>query len=60
MINLHTSKPEGLDAETVEVLTSFGAQISEIVANTWYQIKLREKEAARQLLLEVSCPCPGG
>ncbi len=35
-----------------ELLSSLGGQISEIVANAWLRMKLREKEAARQVLLE--------
>lgn len=39
------------DAE-MELLTSFSQQLSEIVANAWLRMKLEEKEAARQLLLQ--------
>lgn len=38
--------------DDLEVYASLGAQISEIVANAWFRMKLNEKEAARQLLLE--------
>lgn len=52
VINL--SFPAGLELapETRQWLTSIGQQISEIVANAWLQMKLKEKEAARQALLE--------
>lgn len=52
VINL--SFPAGLDLspETHQWLTSIGQQISEIVANAWLQMKLKEKESARQALLE--------
>lgn len=36
----------------VELLASVGTQVAEIVSNTWLRIKLTEKEAARQVLLE--------
>lgn len=52
MINLHHPSAQEFDAETYELLSSIGTQISESVANAWFQIKLKEKEAARQLLLE--------
>lgn len=51
VVNLHNPSAEPLDEEHQELLSSFGIQISEIVANAWLQIKLREKEAARQMLL---------
>jgi len=35
-----------------DLLASLGSQVSEIVANAWYRMKLNEKEAARQMLLE--------
>lgn len=35
-----------------ELLASLGGQISEIVGNAWLRMKLKEKEAARRLLLE--------
>ncbi|MGD8457143.1 MAG: histidine kinase [Anaerolineales bacterium] len=52
VINLHYPFADPLDEERILLLESFGAQISEIVANAWLQIKLREKEAARMLLLD--------
>lgn len=39
-------------SDDFELLASLGAQISEIVANAWFRMKLNEKEAARQMLLE--------
>ena len=38
--------------DDVEILSTIGPQISEIVANAWLRLKLTEKEHARQLLLE--------
>ncbi len=38
--------------EDFELLNTLGTQISEIVANAWLRLKLAEKEAARQALLE--------
>jgi signal transduction histidine kinase len=35
-----------------DLLANLGGQISEIVANAWFRMKLNEKEAARQMLLE--------
>lgn len=52
VILLHAPSLTALDEESEAMLSSFGVQISEIVANAWFQIKLREKEAARQMLLE--------
>ena len=52
VINLHLLPEQSLDEEMLAVLESVGTKISEVVANAWLQIKLREKEAARQLLLE--------
>jgi signal transduction histidine kinase len=52
VINLHYPDGESIDQEDFELLTSIGTKISEVVANAWLQIKLKEKEAARLLLLE--------
>jgi hypothetical protein len=52
IINLLCEKDVEIPADDMELLTSIGSQISEIVANAWFQIKLAEKEAARQVLLE--------
>jgi len=52
VVILHWGSLKPLDKESTAMLSSFGVQISEIVANAWFQIKLREKEAARQMLLE--------
>lgn len=51
-INLLLSDDGDVPADSLEVLLSIGAQVSEIVANAWLQLKLAEKEEARQLLLE--------
>ena len=52
MINLLCKKETILLQEDSDLLVSIGAQVSEIVANAWLRLKLREKEAARQALLE--------
>lgn len=52
IINLVYPPERTLSPETIQWLTSIGQQISEIVANAWLQMKLKEKEAARQALLE--------
>ncbi len=52
VVNLYFPSTQIIEYETCEFISSIGAQISEIVANAWYQIKLREKEAARQILLD--------
>ena len=52
IINLYYPFQKPLDNTAVELLESIRAKISEVVANAWLQIKLREKEASRQLLLE--------
>ena len=52
VINLLCEKDVEISADDMELLASIGSQISEIVANAWLQIKLAEKEAARQVLLE--------
>lgn len=52
VINLLCEEDVLIPEEDMELLSSIGTQISEIVANAWLQIKLVEKEAARQVLLE--------
>ncbi len=52
LINLSCDEGVVIPAEDMELLASLGNQIAEIVANAWLQIKLTEKEAARQVLLE--------
>ena len=52
VINLYYPEQESLDEETLALLESIQTKISEVVANAWLQIKLREKEAARALLLQ--------
>lgn len=52
VINLYYPEQESLDDETLALLESIQTKISEVVANAWLQIKLREKEAARALLLQ--------
>jgi len=52
IINLYYPLQQPLDDTAIELLESISAKVSEVVANAWLQIKLREKEASRQLLLE--------
>ncbi|MGD2155620.1 MAG: histidine kinase [Anaerolineales bacterium] len=51
-INLLYPVERQFSVEAIEVLSSIGLQVSEIVANAWLELKLSEKEAARKLLLE--------
>lgn len=41
-----------LSANDLETLTTIGKQVSEFISNAWLQDSLREKEVARQLLLD--------
>lgn len=52
VMNLHWTTNRTLTAEDIDVLTAIGTQVGEIVASAWLRLKLAEKEAARQLLLE--------
>lgn len=52
VINLSFPHARELNADETALLEAIGTKISEVVANAWLRIKLREKEAARQLLLE--------
>jgi signal transduction histidine kinase len=52
VVNLYFPPSQKLEYETRQFIDTIGTQVSEIVANAWYQIKLREKEAARQVLLD--------
>jgi signal transduction histidine kinase len=52
VINLYYPFSDPLSEELRDSLDSIGTKVSEVVANAWLQIKIREKEAARQLLLE--------
>ncbi|MFC1960364.1 HAMP domain-containing protein [Chloroflexota bacterium] len=52
LINLYCADEQWLDGETYELLNTIGVQVSKMVANAWLQLKLREKEVARQALLE--------
>ncbi len=44
-------KERELSSDDLETLTTIGKQISEFISNAWLQASLRDKEAARQLLL---------
>lgn len=52
VINLYYPNPGSLEQETLVLLEAIQTKISEVVANAWLEIKLREKEAARALLLQ--------
>ena len=52
VINLVLSTTQSLSVDLKESLSSIGTKISEVVANAWLQIKIKEKEAARQFLLK--------
>ena len=51
VINLLCEAGTVIPDADMELLSSIGSQISEIVANAWLHLKLVEKEAARQILL---------
>ncbi len=52
VINLLCENDEVINPEDMDLLTSIGAQISEIVSNAWLHLKLVEKEVSRQVLLK--------
>jgi len=52
VINLLYPREMGIPQDEMDLLNSVGSQVSEIVSNAWLQMKLKEKEEARQLLLE--------
>lgn len=52
VINLLCAEETVLSRDDMELLTSIGSQVSEVVANAWLRLKLKEKELARQALLE--------
>ena len=52
VVNLLGDKDQLPQQEDLDLLVSIGAQLSEVVANAWLRLKLREKELARQALLE--------
>jgi signal transduction histidine kinase len=52
LLNLLFSPAAAVDDADMEMLSTLGAHISEVVANAWLRLKLAEKEQARQLLLE--------
>ncbi len=52
VVNLLCHLDHPVDAADIEMLSTIGTQISEIVANAWLRLKLVEKEQARQMLLE--------
>lgn len=51
MINLVCSEESKPSENDIDTLTTIGAQVSEFVANAWLHVSLKEKEAARQVLL---------
>jgi len=50
-INLVCSEESIPTENDIDTLTTIGAQVSEFVANAWLHASLKEKEAARQVLL---------
>lgn len=52
VINILLEEDHPLKQTGIESLTSLVQQLSEIVANAWLRMKLRDKEEARQLLLQ--------
>ncbi len=52
IINLYCTEKQKPGADDLELLTSIGAHVSEVVANAWLHERLVEKEAIRQTLLE--------
>jgi signal transduction histidine kinase len=52
VINLLTPADNEISAEDLDLLSAIGTQVSEIVANAWLRLKLKEKEISRQALLE--------
>jgi len=52
VINLHCSNSDDLSLEVLTLLEAIQTKISEVVANAWLEIKLREKETARAMLLQ--------
>lgn len=52
MMNLLCPQGAVLSDDDMAILSDIGVEVSERVANAWLQLKLKEKEAARQLLLE--------
>lgn len=52
VINLLCPEDAIISDADIELLDSIGVQVSEIVASAWLRIKLAEKEASRQILLE--------
>ncbi|MBC8506235.1 MAG: HAMP domain-containing protein [Anaerolineales bacterium] len=51
LINLVSSDDSKPSENDIDTLTTIGAQVSEFVANAWLHASLKEKEAARQVLL---------
>lgn len=52
VVNLLCRDGHPVTSGELDILATIGTQISEIVANAWLQLKLAEKEQARQVLLE--------
>lgn len=52
VVNLHCKAEHAIEANDLEMLSTIGTHISEIVSNAWLRLKLAEKEQARQVLLE--------
>jgi signal transduction histidine kinase len=52
MISMLCSQEREISSNDLGTLTTIGKQISEFISNAWLQDRLREKEVARQLLLD--------
>lgn len=52
VMNLLCPREKTLSGDDMGILAAIGTEVSERVANAWLQLKLEEKELARQLLLE--------
>lgn len=52
VLNLLCRPRQIIASDDLDMLSTIGTQISEIVANAWLRLKLAEKEKTRQVLLE--------
>jgi signal transduction histidine kinase len=52
LINILLSPDKIIENNLLEFIPPIGRKISEVVANAWFDIKLKEKEISRQLLLQ--------
>jgi signal transduction histidine kinase len=52
VLNLLVDQDADIPLDDMDLLAAIGSQVSEMVANAWLRMKLKEKEIARQVLLE--------